>query len=344
MLLYLTSNQKSGLIDGVTREMLLPSKKLIGKFSLKSFVTKDMRNYATAKFFLIDAACVEEHGDDLTLALRSFQMMFSARIIVILSGCEGMGGSIQQLLSIGVVNLVTAETLDEAADELKEALSDEGMQRYVSPVPVQGHPALQREPEAEPEEEVITYRWSAKNIRIAVAGAQRRSGTTVTAFNLAAWLTARGAKVAYIEVNTNRHLQILLNIYEAAPTGEHYTIDGIDCYLTNEPDRDYQFIIYDCGVMQVPSTVFREADHRLLCGCVLPYEIPSFHKALEDCNGLEVRPVALSVPKEFQPYCRKLFSGELDMAETSHDLFAIRTNSRLYKPLVERYIAGEQHL
>ena len=48
MLLYLTSNQKSGLIDGVTREMLMPSKKLVGKFSLKSFVTKDMRNYATA--------------------------------------------------------------------------------------------------------------------------------------------------------------------------------------------------------------------------------------------------------------------------------------------------------
>ena len=92
MLLYLTSNQKSGLIDGAAREMLLPSKKLVGKFSLKSFVTKDMRNYATAKFFLIDAACVEERGDDLILALRSFQMMFSARIIVILSGCEDMSG------------------------------------------------------------------------------------------------------------------------------------------------------------------------------------------------------------------------------------------------------------
>lgn len=74
----------------------------------------------------------------------------------------------------------------------------------------------------------------------------------MTAFNLAAWLTARGAEVAYIEVNTNRHLQLLLNVYEAAPTGEHYAIDGIDCYLTNEPDRDYQFVIYDCGVMQSP--------------------------------------------------------------------------------------------
>lgn len=295
MLLYLTSNQKSGLIDGVTREMLMPSKKLVGKFSLKSFVTKDMRNYATAKFFLIDAACIEESGEDFALALRSFQMMFSARIIVILSGCEDMSGCIQQLLSIGVVNLITAETLEDAADELREALSDEGMQRYVSSAPASSQPEPRQEPALEPEDEITPYRWNAKNVRIAVAGAQRRSGVTVTAFNLAAWLTARGAEVAYIEVNTNRHLQLLLNVYEAAPTGEHYAIDGIDCYLTNEPDRDYQFVIYDCGVMQSPTSVFREADYRLLCGSVLPYEIPAFHKALEVCGGLEVCQVAISV-------------------------------------------------
>lgn len=30
------------------------------------------------------------------------------------------------------MNLITAETLEDAADELREALSDEGMARYVS--------------------------------------------------------------------------------------------------------------------------------------------------------------------------------------------------------------------
>ena len=92
--------------------------------------------------------------------------------------------------------------------------------------PVYEQPATQREKAPEPDE-IIPYRWNARNIRIAVAGSQRRSGVTVTAFNLASWLAARGAEVAYIEVNQNRHLQLLLNIYEAAPDGEHYTIDGI---------------------------------------------------------------------------------------------------------------------
>lgn len=242
MLLYLTSNQKSNLIDPAVRNMTLPAKKLVGRFSLKSFVTKDMRNYANAKFFVVDAACIEESGNDFTLALQSFQMMFSARIIVILSGYEDVNGEVQRLLSIGVVNLVTGETMEDALDELTEALSEDGMQRYVVKAPVYEQPATQREKAPEPDE-IIPYRWNARNIRIAVAGSQRRSGVTVTAFNLASWLAARGAEVAYIEVNQNRHLQLLLNIYEAAPDGEHYTIDGIDCYLTNEPDKAYQFKI-----------------------------------------------------------------------------------------------------
>ena len=289
MLLYLTSNQKSNLIDPAVRNMTLPAKKLVGRFSLKSFVTKDMRNYANAKFFVVDAACIE--------------------------------GEVQRLLSIGVVNLVTGETMEDALDELTEALSEDGMQRYVVKAPVYEQPATQREKAPEPDE-IIPYRWNARNIRIAVAGSQRRSGVTVTAFNLASWLAARGAEVAYIEVNQNRHLQLLLNIYEAAPDGEHYTIDGIDCYLTNEPDKAYQFIIYDCGVMQTPTSIFRDADHRLLCGSVLPYEIPVFHKALSECASLEVRPIAICVPQEIQEYCMELFGEDVQIAAASHDLFA----------------------
>ena len=122
------------------------------RLSLKSFVTKDMRNYANAKFFVVDAACIEESGNDFTLALQSFQMMFSARIIVILSGCEDVNGEVQRLLSIGVVNLVTGETMEDALDELTEALSEDGMQRYVVKAPVYEQPVSRHEKAPEPDE------------------------------------------------------------------------------------------------------------------------------------------------------------------------------------------------
>ena len=121
-------------------------------------------------------------------------------------------------------------------------------------------------------------------------------------------------------------------------------ISAAGYYLTNEPDKAYQFIIYDCGVMQTPTSIFRDADHRLLCGSVLPYEIPVFHKALSECGSLEVRPVAICVPQEIQEYCMELFGENVQIAAASHDLFAKRVNGQIYRPLVEKYIAGEKRL
>lgn len=340
MLLYLTSNQKCGLVDEAARQKDLTVKKLIGKFSLKSFVTKDMRNYTTARYFVVDYDSAEEAMDDFTVALQSFQMMFSARIIVVLSGCPETSGLLDRLISVGVVNVLTADTTQEATDELLEALSPEGMKKHLPHFGFE-EPSTPAVPVAPEEEAIIRYRWDAKNIRIAIAGSQRRSGVTVTAFNLASWLQVRGADVAYVEANTNRHLQLLLNVYEAQPEGEHYSIDGIDCYLTNEPDKEYQFIIYDCGSFQIPPSVFREADIRLMCGSILPYEAPEYHRALSACAGLELSKTALSIPQEFQEYCGAMFGSDLLFASASHDLFANNVNTHIYRPLVQGYIAGE---
>ena len=73
----------------------------------------------------------EEALDDFTVALQSFQMMFSARIIVILSGCTEQADLLDRLISIGVVNVVTADTLQEATEEILEALSPDGMKKYL---------------------------------------------------------------------------------------------------------------------------------------------------------------------------------------------------------------------
>lgn len=74
------------------------------------------------------------------------------------------------------------------------------------------------------------------------------------------------------------------------------------------------------------------------------YEIPVFHKALSECGSLEVRPVAICVPQEIQEYCTELFGEDVQIAAASHDLFAKQVNGQIYRPLVEKYIAGEKRL
>ena len=48
--------------------------------------------------------------------------------------------------------------------------------------------------------------------------------------------------------------------------------------------------------------------------------------------------------KEIQEYCMELFGENVQIAAASHDLFAKRVNGQIYRPLVEKYIAGEKRL
>ena len=43
-------------------------------------------------------------------------------------------------------------------------------------------------------------------------------------------------------------------------------------------------------------------------------------------------------------YCMELFGENVQIAAASHDLFAKRVNGQIYRPLVEKYIAGEKRL
>lgn len=45
-----------------------------------------------------------------------------------------------------------------------------------------------------------------------------------------------------------------------------------------------------------------------------------------------------------QAYCMELFGENVQIAAASHDLFAKRVNGQIYRPLVEKYIAGEKRL
>ena len=193
-------------------------------------------------------------------------------------------------------------------------------------------------PEAPKQMEIIKYNWDAWNVKISVAGTQRRSGVTVTAFNLAAWLIARGATACYVEANTNRHLNWIVNVYGVEKNGEAYNLGGIDCYPTNEIDKEYNFIIYDSGAFTVPATAFSKADIRLLCGSILPHEAKDYIQVLNTCKDMDIYKMGLCVPNPLQDFCRESLSKDIMIAEASHDLFENNINGHIYLPIIERFI------
>ena len=93
-----------------------------------------------------------------------------------------------------------------------------------------------------------------------------------------------------------------------------------------------------CGELHTLPSAFKEADIRLLCGSILPYEIRAFHKAVTACGSLSVTKIGLCVPKEFPDYCISLFGEDIQIAETSYGLFGNSVNGKIYFPLTQQYI------
>ena len=341
MLLYLSSSGKSELLDFLEVENEQKSdllvKKLVGRFSLKQFVVKDMRNYHNYKWFMVDIACIEDTLEDFIIAVQSFQMMFNSHIIAVLSGTSD-NRYIEKLLELKVTDIITATSGEELKDEIRECLSKDGMQRYKQRIQPEKHEVIKPIDNKPDEIEIPKYKWKAQNVKIAIAGADRRNGVTVTAFNFANWLIARGATACYVEMNMNRDLHYLIERYTYEKVGEHYPIGDVDCFLINEVDKEYNFIIYDCGVLKEMTSTFKNADKRLVCGSLLPYEEKNYSKLLKLCGNLTVNKMGLCVLKEFQEDCKTTFGEELLIAEASHDLFSDNVNEHIYHPIIDEFI------
>lgn len=337
MLFYLTSKDRVNLLDFVEAKAGLIPKKMTGRFSLMQFVVRDMRNYAHARYFVIDRAAASEDDTGFLEAVSSFRTMFDARVIVICEGYSAQDIFVRQLIMAGVTDIITAADIGQIQADIMECLSPEGMQRFKSQEPEPQVPSIRIE--ADPAS--VQYSFAAKNIRIAVAGCQRRVGTTTTAVNLAHWIQAHGGTACYLEDNQNRHLAYILKLYADEPVKNHYEIGGVDYYFTDEPDKSYNFIITDIGELaQAPQAGFAEADLRLLCGSAMPYELAFLQDAGNRCKGLAVKMLGMFVPLDIRELVQGAISSDMLFAAPSHFLFDGEANGELNKELLNDYITG----
>ncbi len=342
MLLYLTRKEISDLLDFTMDTLGLVPKKLIGTFSFMQFVIKDMRNFSHCKYLVIDRRAVIENDEELIQAINSYKTMYDSRIIIIKEGLTKEDKLIQMLVDSEVNEIVTAEDIEEIKAQVLECLSEKGMQRYNA----------QKAKWINEAELVIDitdtkekYKFKCKNVTIAFIGSQRRAGTTLTAINLANWLAAVGARVSYVESNSNLHLQWIVNLYSMEPVGNTYRMFDVDYYMTKEIDRDYNFIIYDCGAFngELPDD-FVNADIRVVCGCAMPYEAKEYSKLMNGCKGMEVIPIGTFVPEILREFCRSHISQDIMFSDICHEMFNIKSNKPIYKNIISKYLSEAERI
>ena len=269
MLLYLTSNDKVNVFDFLENEHGIIIKKLSGHFSLKQFVRHDMRSLEHYQYVAVDVEALKDSGAELIDAVNAFKKLHSSRLIFYIEDNENHAELIQELIQIGIYNIVTASDVTMLKEEILRATSDMGI-------------SIREIQSKFSKEEVHTHFYKAdrefvkKEIKIAVTGVQNRVGTTTMAISLANFLSSIGAKVCYVEANENKHLSKLA-VYHQGMTEK----DGIMTYngvkylnLDSECHDEFDFIIYDMGVVnsKIIGAIRKSCDAAIICATGKPYE------------------------------------------------------------------------
>lgn len=328
MILYLSSQQHTNLLDFLAEEEdAQPVKKMTGNFMLKQFVIYDMRNFSHCTELVLDRIAFGDEDKDFVHAIEEFLTMYNARITVICEGLKESDPLCRALLDAGVGNIVTDVEIRGMQEEIMQSLSGQGMTRYA--------PKERKKPGAQGEH----YRFKADGVRIAMISSQSRIGTTTMALGFAAWLGSVGASVAYVEKNESGIIPYLSEAYEMDEEAGGYRLEKM-WYGTQIPDAGFYFILEDYG------TERPEVDEDILlliCG-TKPYEIVHTMQLLEK---YETRPAFVLCPfvetvlrdtyvEAFQTDYHKVF-----FLEYQPDCMSGNPNAKIFRTIIERYIAGE---
>lgn len=329
MILFLSSQQHTNLLDFLAeKEDALPVKKMTGSFMLKQFVIYDMRNFSHCTELVLDRIAFGDEDRDFAQAIKEFLTMYNARITVICEGLKESDPLCRTLLDVGVGNIVTNVEIREMQEEIRQSLSSQGMTRYA------------------PKERKITevrrehYHFMADGVRIAMISSQSRIGTTTMALGFTAWLGSVGASVAYVEKNDSGIIPYLSDAYEMDEEAGGYRLEKM-WYGMQTPDAGFHFLLEDYGTGRPDADV----DILLLVCGTKPYEIVHTMKLLKQyetntafvlCPFVDVA-LQDTYAKAFQTDYHKVF-----FLEYQPDCMNGDPNAKVYRTVIESYIAGER--
>ena len=328
MILYLSSQQHTNLLDFLAeKEDALPVKKMMGNFMLKQFVIYDMRNFSHCTELVLDRIAFGDEDRDFAQAIKEFLTMYNARITVICEGLKESDPLCRALLDAGVGNIVTNVEIRGMQEEIRQSLSNQGMTRYASKerkkLKVQG----------------AHYHFRADGVRIAMISSQSRIGTTTMALGFAAWLGSVGASVAYVEKNTSGIIPYLSDAYEMDEEAGGYRLEKM-WYGTQTPDTGFHFLLEDYGTGRQEA----DADILLLVCGTKPYEIVHTMKLLKQYETRAAFVLCPFVESALQDTYVEAFQTDYHKVfflEYQPDCMNGSPNAKIFKNIIERYIAGE---
>lgn len=235
MILYITTNRTTNLLDFLDEKEYGPVKKLEGTFDMSNFVRRDMTNYLHITEIILVRDAADNEDDELIQSLREFHTMYNPRITIFDDKLKEDSKLFKDLLEIGVGNIITSADKAEVMDDIVKSMSEKGLERY------------EAKERAKPATYGENYKFECSDVRIGIIGSQSRIGTSTMGLGLAYWLNKVGGTSTYIDKSGSTLLKYIANEYGATYSHDGFDVENIH-FTTKEPTENYNFRIYDLGV------------------------------------------------------------------------------------------------
>ena len=334
MLLYICSNENVGIFDFLSEEQGMIIKKFSGGFYLKQFIIQDMRSLSHYSHFAIDISSLRDTEEEILEAIMAYKSMYTSRIIFYFEMVDQHGPLIERLIEQGIYNIVISEDVELLKEKIKKATGPLGMNKK----DVQG---LLNQKSNTNDIFRLDYKFLQKEVKIAITGVMSRVGTTTMAFNLCHFLASIGAKVCYVEANSSGHIAKILAANSIKNTIGDTTIYNGICFmdLYGESDEEFDFIIYDMGVVEskIVGAIKNKCDVGIFCVTAKPYDQDDYIKVNQLFDGIQVSRIYSFVHDAEQ---RKVIEeyGEGYFSEYTPSLFDSEENSDMWMQILNRFI------
>ena len=334
MLLYLSSNDNVNLLDFLNDEHGIIIKKLSGTFSLRQFILSDLRSLDHFQYMVIDLNAIKDSNSDIMEAMSAYKKMFTSRLIFYIEDMKKHHDLALNLIENGIFNIVTATDIEAIKVELLKSISDLGFSKR--------EVMLKLAPdEFSFKSSGEKYKFSKKEIKIAVTGVQHRVGTTTMAINLANYLSNIGAKVCYVEANEHDHLSKLPEFYQGMIMKEDVILYNSVKYLSlhSECHDEFDFIIYDMGVIdnRIISAIINNCDAAILCATGKPYEVNDIEKHKNLLDKILVNTVFSFVAESDQHKYLKLHK-DIHFSNYTPNYFDEEVNEVIWTTVIKPFI------
>lgn len=288
MLLWLTRNENLGLFDFLIDEKGMVIKKLSGEFLIKNFIIYDMKNLDLYSYLAIDVSALKDPIEDIIDGIKAFKAMYDSTLIFFAE--NGNNELLNRIINeTNCYNIITSSDIEKIQEEIRMCVSSQGMSRdYILKTINKDILGF-----------IPKYSFAGENIKIMVAGAMNRIGTTTNAINMANFLANAGAKVSYTEGNGSNHLSSIHShfFFNNLITNNYFTDGKVDYYLNgNIPINNYNFNIIDIGVLTARNLKLTEiGDINILCAGSKPYELPYLNEVLRMVKEMDKFNIILPV-------------------------------------------------